>query len=93
LGQESIVTLKKYRDLIIQTTSKGMGSTEPSNPENDPLWFYDFAGTEMIYDIVYEPEITPIMERAQKAGCRVSNGYTMLQYQAEEQYKLFNMAK
>ena len=93
LGAESIITLKKFNDLIIQTTSKGMGSTEPSNPENDPLWFYDFAGTEMIYDIVYEPEVTPIMARAQKAGCKVHNGYTMLKYQGEEQYKLFKTVK
>lgn len=93
LGAESIITLKKYNDLIIQTTSKGMGSTEPSNSENDPLWFYDFAGTEMIYDIVYEPEVTPIMVRAAKAGCKVHNGYTMLQYQGEEQFKLFKSIK
>lgn len=93
LGAESIITLKKYNDLIIQTTSKGMGSTEPSNPENDPLWFYDFAGTEMIYDIVYEPEVTPIMARAEKAGCKVHNGYSMLLYQGEEQYRLFKTVK
>ena len=93
LGQESIITLKKYNDLIIQTTSKGMGSTEVSNSENDPLWFYDFAGTEMIYDIIYKPEITPIMARAAKSGCKVSNGFTMLQYQGEEQFRLFKTAK
>ncbi|WP_294427455.1 type I 3-dehydroquinate dehydratase [uncultured Treponema sp.] len=93
LGPESITTLKKYKDIIIQTTSKGMGSTEPSNEKNDPLWFYDFAGTEMIYDIVYEPEVTPIMARAKKAGCKVNNGYTMLKYQADEQFKLFMSAK
>lgn len=93
LSAESIITLKKYNEVIIQTTSKGMGSTEPSNPENDPLWFYDFAGTEKIYDIVYEPEVTPIMARAKKAGCRVQNGYTMLKYQGEEQFKLFKSVK
>lgn len=89
LGQESILTLKKYNDLIIQTTSKGMGSTEPSNSDNDPLWFYDFAGTEMIYDIIYEPTVTPIMARGMKAGCKVHNGFTMLKYQGDEQFKLF----
>ena len=93
LGMESIVTLKKYNELIIQTTSKGMGSTEPSNESNDPLWFYDFAGTEKIFDIIYEPEVTPIMARAEKAGCLVHNGYTMLKYQGDEQFRLFKSVK
>lgn len=93
LGADSITTLKKYNDLIIQTTSKGMGSLEPSNEDNDPLWFYDFAGTEMVYDIVYEPEVTPIMARAEKAGCKVHNGFSMLKYQGEEQFKLFKSVK
>ena len=93
LGSESIPLLKKYSDIIIQTTSKGMGSTEESNESNDPLWFYDFYGAEMIYDIIYEPEVTPIMARAQKAGCKVRNGYTMLKYQGEEQFRLFTSEK
>ena len=93
LSQESIPLLKKYKDIIIQTTSKGMGSTEPSNEKNDPLWFYDFSGEEMLYDIIYEPEVTPIMARAEKAGCFVHNGYSMLKYQADEQFKLFISTK
>lgn len=93
LGYESIELLKKYSDIIVQTTSKGMGSTEESNEANDPLWFYDFSGEEMLYDIVYEPETTPIMARAAKAGCKTHNGYTMLKYQGEEQFALFKTAK
>jgi len=93
LGSESIPLLKKYSEIIIQTTSKGMGSSEESNESNDPLWFYDFYGTELIYDIVYEPEVTPIMARAQKAGCRVRNGFTMLKYQGDEQFRLFTQEK
>lgn len=81
--------LSEYNDIIVQTTSIGMGSTEPSNETNDPIWFYDFTGKEMIYDIVYEPEETPIMKRAQKAGCKVNNGFTMLQHQGEEQFRLY----
>ena len=93
LNHDSNMLLQKYSDLIIQTTSIGMGSTDAPNEENDPLWFYDFAGTEMVYDIVYEPEVTPIMIHAQSAGCRVHNGFTMLKYQGEEQFKLFTQSK
>lgn len=89
LGPESLHQLDVYSEVIIQTTSKGMGATLPATEENDPLYFYDFKGTEALYDIVYHPEITPIMHRASNAGCRVSNGYSMLQYQAYKQFKHF----
>ena len=92
LGLESVEILREYSDIIVQTTSMGMGSTEESNDQNDPLWFYDFSGEELLYDIVYKPETTPIMARAAKSGCKVQNGYTMLQYQGEEQFRLFKTA-
>lgn len=89
LGPESSYILDRYSDLIIQTTSKGMGATLPATEENDPIFFYEFKGYESVYDIVYHPEITPIMQRAKEAGCKVANGHTMLEYQAYKQFKLF----
>lgn len=89
LNFDSISILKKHSDIIIQTTSKGMNCQPPSNDENDPLYFYDFMGTEMVFDIVYTPEVTPIMARAAEAGCRVCNGYGMLKYQGYDQFELF----
>src|SRR5574344_157282 len=81
LNADSSLVLKKYSDIIIQTTSKGMNCTSPSSEENDPLFFYDFKGTEMLFDIIYVPQQTPVMIRAQAAGCKVCNGYNMLKYQ------------
>lgn len=81
--------LDEYSSLIIQTTSVGMNSTTSSTKENDPIYFYDFRGDEMIFDLIYVPEFTPIMKRAEMSGCKVCNGYKMLEYQAFEQFKLF----
>lgn len=78
-----------YSDLIIQTTSVGMNAQGAPNNENDPLYFYDFKGHEIVYDIVYVPEVTPIMKRAEQAGCLTCNGYKMLQYQGYMQFKIF----
>lgn len=89
LNETCLKKLKKYNDIIIQTTSKGMNSTELSNSENDPLYFYEFTGKEIIYDVVYVPEITPIMNRAQKKGCKVCNGYEMLKHQGYKQFELY----
>lgn len=89
LGPEGTAVLEKYSDLIIQTTSKGMGSDKTPNQDNDPIYFYNFTGKEMVYDIVYEPNVTPVMQRALDAGCKVENGYSMLKYQGYAQFKLF----
>ena len=89
LGADCIPQIQSHSDIIVQTTSKGMNSTEEPNENNDPLWFYDFTGREMLFDIVYEPNVTPIMKRAKEAGCKVTNGLKMLQYQGEEQFRLF----
>ena len=66
-----------------------MGCPPPSTEENDPIFFYDFTGKEMLFDIIYVPEVTPVMERAARAGCKVCNGYSMLKYQGYEQFELF----
>ncbi len=89
LGPENLERLNKYSDIIVQTTSKGMGSNEPSNQENDPIWFYDFSGKEFVYDVIYSPEVTPVMARADASGCSVCNGASMLLYQGIAQFELY----
>lgn len=75
----------KYNDIIVQTTSVGMSP----NIASDPLEFYDFKGTEIVYDIIYNPEETAIMKRAAKSGCRTLNGNEMIYQQATVQFKFF----
>lgn len=79
------ILLESYSDVIIQTTNVGMSP----NVDDDPIDFYTFNGNEAVYDVIYHPEKTRMLRRAQKAGCRTCNGYTMLQYQAYLQFKLF----
>ena len=55
----------------------------------DPVEDYSFSGSEKVYDLRYEPPMTPLMERAKKAGCKVENGYSMLVAQAKRQLEIF----
>ena len=73
-------------DLIVQCTSVGHGTT---NPSADPIPNYAFDGHEAVYDLVYKPSVTPVMARAKAAGCRVESGMTMLRAQAELQHRLW----
>ena len=70
-----------------------MNSSGPYNEKDDPIWFYNFSGKEILFDIVYVPEVTPVMGRAAEAGCRVCNGYDMLRYQGYRQFELFTGKK
>ncbi|GHV75717.1 3-dehydroquinate dehydratase [Spirochaetia bacterium] len=74
-----------YNDIIVQTTSAGM---DP-DLEGDPLDLYSFKGTEVVMDLIYKPERTRFLSRAEAAGCRVLNGRDMLIRQAKYQYSCF----
>lgn len=89
LTPDTVDILDRYSDIIIQTTKVGMNSTGPSCEENNPIYYYTFRGTENLIDIVYDPEITPVMTVAQQAGCKVLNGFSMLKYQGYKQFKYF----
>ena len=75
----------KYSDIIIQTSPVGM---DP-HPDEDPVEFYAFSGREIVMDLIYRPEKTRFLARAEKAGCRVLNGYDMLLRQARYQYEYY----
>jgi len=85
LGPESRLVVEDHPDLIIQTTSVGMGDTE----DQDPLEWYDFTGRELAYDIIYAPRWTKFLTRAKKAGCKILFGEDMLVGQAFGQFRRF----
>ena len=64
-------------------------SETKASPDNDPIYFYKFRGHEAVFDVVYNPEKSPLLERAENAGCRISNGHKMLEFQALRQFELF----
>ena len=89
LEPKCVAKLDEYSNLIVQTTSVGMNLEETSSEKNDPIYFYDFRGNELLFDLIYTPKVTPVMKRANRAGCKTCNGYKMLEYQAFEQFRLF----
>jgi 3-dehydroquinate dehydratase/shikimate dehydrogenase len=85
LDNQGVEMMDKYSDIIIQTSSVGMEGKEPG----DPLDAYTFSGREAVMDLIYQPELTPFLERAAVAGCRILNGFDMLVRQARYQYTEF----
>jgi len=85
LGPESRLVVEEHSDVIVQTTSVGMGPQQ----HLDPLSWYEFSGSELAYDIVYSPRWTPFLTRAKDAGCEVLFGEDMLVGQALGQFRRF----
>jgi shikimate dehydrogenase len=73
--------------LIVNCTPLG---TFP-NIRDYPHIPYKFIGREhLLFDLVYNPQVTQFMEIGMIQGARVSNGYKMLIYQAEKSWKIWN---
>ena len=82
----------RHSDLIVQATSVGMHAAAADaahGAPNDPIAAVPLGGHEIVYDIVYTPPNTPLIQRAREAGCQVVTGGEMLLGQAYEQFRLF----
>lgn len=85
LDDRAIDLVSEYSDFIVQATSVGMQGGTPG----DPLEFYEFDGHEAVFDLIYKPSKTVLLTRAEASGCRIRDGYDMLRYQAEGQYRIW----
>ncbi|NOX90338.1 MAG: shikimate dehydrogenase [Calditrichaeota bacterium] len=73
-------------DLIVNTTSVGMsGQKEELIIDPQPI---SKPGT-IIYDLIYNPLETPLLQAAAKLNLKTVNGLPMLIFQAEEAFKIW----
>jgi len=77
---------KKF-GLIINTTPLG---SFPKVDEKPPIPYEHLSEGQILYDLVYNPEVTAFMREGMRKNCPVKNGYEMLSLQAEESWKIWN---
>jgi 3-dehydroquinate dehydratase / shikimate dehydrogenase len=70
-------------DVLVNATSSGSGG-----PADDPMDGVPLDG-EIVFDLVYAPARTPLLERAAREGCLTIGGLEMLVAQAERQFELW----
>ena len=74
-------------ELIVNATSMGM---EPGpNAGLSPLDSSDINPKALVYDMVYTPQHTPLMEEARKAGAVAVGGLWMLVYQGAAAFEMW----
>lgn len=70
-------------DVLVNATSAGSGGAT-----DDPMDGVRLDG-EIVFDLVYAPARTPLLERAAREGCMTIGGLEMLVAQAERQFELW----
>jgi len=79
-------TLADY-DLIVNTTPLGM---YPEIESMAPLNYLQFRSGQLVYDLIYNPEKTVLLTKAEQQGAMIMNGSEMLRIQAEASWKIWN---
>lgn len=81
-------SVEKY-DIIINTTPLGMYP----NVDTSILEAKDLSPNQVIYDIVYNPLNTKLIQEAKKAGCKTVTGEKMFLYQGIKQFEIWTEEK
>lgn len=73
--------------LIINTTPVG---TSPRVDECPPIPYEGIGGQHLLYDLIYNPEVTLFLQKGIEQGSAIKNGYEMLVLQAEKSWEIWN---
>jgi shikimate dehydrogenase len=84
--EEAKVMAKRF-DLIVNATSVGLQSNESI------LDSEDIDGSSTIYDLVYRPVTTKLIENAREKGAKVIYGYEMLLEQGAQAFEIWTGLK
>jgi shikimate dehydrogenase len=78
--------IEKYQ-IIINSTPVGTSPDVEKSP-NIPYQF--ITKNHLLYDLIYNPEVTKFLFKGRENGAIIKNGYEMLQLQAEESWRIWN---
>lgn len=73
--------------LIINTTPLGMYPETDTFPD---IPYLSLTPKHLLFDVIYNPGETRFLQYGREAGASTVNGTEMLQYQAEESWRLWN---
>ena len=89
LNRDNLGEKISFFDLVINTTSVGSSLSKKQSPIPIEL-ISEIKKSAIIYDIIYEPKHTELLERANKLGLKTINGLRMNMIQAVLAYAYTN---
>jgi shikimate dehydrogenase len=75
--------------LIVNTTPLGMFPDIESKPDID---YKSLNRKHILFDLVYNPEVTSFLKKGAEQGCLIISGIQMLHSQAEKAWEIWNTA-
>lgn len=78
--------LERYT-ILVNCTPLG---TFPQIEKHPNIPFEFLNNSHLVYDLIYNPGVTTLMEKAKQKGATVTNGLKMLELQAEAAWKIWN---
>ena len=73
-------------DLVLNATSLGL-KPDDALPIDESL--FGLANAPAVFDMIYQPALTPLLARATDAGCRTANGLGMLLWQGAKALEIW----
>ncbi|MFN5319779.1 MAG: shikimate dehydrogenase family protein [Bacteroidia bacterium] len=77
----------KHHHLIVNTTPIGQFPNVDELPE---LPLYALTEQHLVFDLIYNPERTLLLQKAHQHGAQIQNGFGMLQQQAEKSWQIWS---
>jgi shikimate dehydrogenase len=74
-------------DLIVNATPLGMFPDIESKPDID---YKLLTSRHILFDLVYNPEMTAFLKTGKERGCRIITGMKMLRSQADRSWEIWN---
>ncbi len=84
---ELVPLLSRGRALIVNATPMG---TFPQVETMPPVPLNSLGPEHLVFDLVYNPPETLLLQQARARGCAVQNGLEMLHLQAERAWEIWN---
>jgi shikimate dehydrogenase len=78
--------MSKYQ-IIINCTPIG---TSPDIDKSPNIPYQFLTDKHLLFDLIYNPEITAFLSKGKEKGAIIKNGYEMLALQAEESWRIWN---
>jgi shikimate dehydrogenase len=89
IGYEDLTeAIIKQHTIIVNCTPLGMHPYEDKMPA---IPYHLLTPEHLLYDCIYNPEMTRFLRMGQKQGCRVKNGLEMLHIQADRAWEIWRI--
>ncbi|WP_405605579.1 shikimate dehydrogenase family protein [Polaribacter sp. Asnod1-A03] len=85
--QDLTKEVMEKHQIIINSTPIG---TSPNIDQSPNIPYQYITEKHLLYDLIYNPEVTVFLAKGRENGAAIKNGYEMLELQAEESWRIWN---